>query len=93
MAALQESVEKARSSRGEDADVHELPTKKAAAKEAAKKQSATKTAQTAKAATKKAAAKKTSGRGSRSACPRARRTGLRLYADLQQASTQVGSRG
>ncbi|MCX4706736.1 hypothetical protein [Streptomyces sp. NBC_01373] len=57
------------------------------------KQSATKTAQTAQAATKKTPAKKTSARGSRSACPRARRTGLRLYADLQQASTQVGSRG
>ncbi|KJK35133.1 DNA repair protein [Streptomyces variegatus] len=41
MAALQESVQKARVSRGEDADVHEMPKKKAAAKQTpAKKQPA-----------------------------------------------------
>ncbi|MCZ4603523.1 Ku protein [Streptomyces sp. Lzd4kr] len=59
MAALQESVAKAKASRGEDADVHEMPKKKTA-----KKQPANKTA------TKKTAAKKTakaSGRRSRSA--------------------------
>lgn len=44
MAALTESVRKARASRGEDADVHEMPKKKAAAKKAAKKQPAKKTA-------------------------------------------------
>ncbi|MFE9446098.1 hypothetical protein ACFYO2_46010 [Streptomyces sp. NPDC006602] len=43
MAALNESVEKAKASRGEDADVHEMP-KKTAAKKAAKKQPAKKTA-------------------------------------------------
>ncbi|MEW2810935.1 Ku protein [Streptomyces massasporeus] len=59
MAALSESVEKARASRGEDADVHELP-KKTAKKQPAKKATAKKT-------TKKAAAKKTSGRRPRSA--------------------------
>lgn len=56
MAALTESVEKARASRGEDADVHEMPKKKAAKKQPAKKTAA-----------KKAAAKKTSGRRPRSA--------------------------
>jgi DNA end-binding protein Ku len=41
MAALQESVQKARVSRGEDADVHEMPKEKAAAKQTpAKKQPA-----------------------------------------------------
>ncbi|MEU4490179.1 hypothetical protein AB0H94_35810 [Streptomyces purpurascens] len=50
MAALNESVQKARASRGEDADVHELPKRKAAKKQLAKK------------TTKKSAAKKTSGR-------------------------------
>ncbi|MEU2269586.1 hypothetical protein ABZ568_24935 [Streptomyces olindensis] len=59
MAALNESVQQARASRGEDADVHELP------KKTAKKQPAKKT--TAKKTTKKAAAKKTSGRRPRSA--------------------------
>jgi DNA end-binding protein Ku len=59
MAALTESVQKARASRGEDADIHELP------KKAAKKQPAKKTA--AKKTTKKAAVKKTSGRRPRSA--------------------------
>ncbi|MEU9271775.1 Ku protein [Streptomyces sp. NPDC048251] len=53
MAALEESVSKAKASRGEDADIHELPKKKTAAakKATAKKQPA-----------KKAAAKKTSAR-------------------------------
>ncbi|MER7569665.1 hypothetical protein ABTZ93_43385 [Streptomyces sp. NPDC097941] len=55
MAALNQSVEKARASRGEDADVHELP-KKTAAKKTAKKQPA-----------KKTAGKKTAARRSRSA--------------------------
>jgi DNA end-binding protein Ku len=58
MAALSESVQKARASRGEDAEVHELP-KKTAKKQPAKKATAKKT-------TKKAAAKKTSGRRPRS---------------------------
>lgn len=56
MAALNESVQQARASRGEDADVHEMPKKPAAKKQPAKK-----------AATKKTAAKKTSGRRPRSA--------------------------
>jgi DNA end-binding protein Ku len=44
MAALQESVSKARASRGEDADVHEMPkTKKTTASKTAKKQPAKKT--------------------------------------------------
>jgi DNA end-binding protein Ku len=55
MAALSESVQKARASRGEDADVHELP-KRAAKKQPAKKATA-----------KKTTAKKTSGRRPRSA--------------------------
>jgi DNA end-binding protein Ku len=55
MAALQESVQKARVSRGEDADVHEMP------KKTAKKQPAKKTA------AKKATEKKASGRRPRSA--------------------------
>ncbi|WP_406410265.1 Ku protein [Streptomyces sp. NBC_01614] len=58
MAALNESVAKAKAARGEDpADVHEMPKKKATAK----KQPAKKTA------AKKATAKKTSARRSRSA--------------------------
>jgi len=54
MAALNESVQKAKAARGEDADVHELPKpkKKAAAKETAAK----------KAPAKKPAAKKTGAR-------------------------------
>ncbi|WP_314223544.1 non-homologous end joining protein Ku [Streptomyces zaehneri] len=59
MAALEESVSKAKASRGEDADVHELPKPKkktAAKKTAARKQP-----------TKKSAAKKTSARRPRSA--------------------------
>jgi DNA end-binding protein Ku len=55
MSALQESVAKAKASRGEDAEVHELPKSKAA-KKAAKKQPA-----------KKTTAKKPSGRRPRSA--------------------------
>ncbi|WP_435850416.1 hypothetical protein [Streptomyces massasporeus] len=60
MAALEESVQKARVSRGEDADVHELPKKKTAKKQPAKKTAAKKT-------TRKAATKKSSGRRPRSA--------------------------
>ncbi len=60
MAALQESVQKAKASRGEDAEVHELP-KKTTAKKTAKKQPTKKTA------AKKTAAKKTTGRRPRSA--------------------------
>jgi DNA end-binding protein Ku len=59
MAALNESVQQARASRGEDADVHELPKKKTAKKQPAKKTTTQKTT--------KAAAKKTSGRRPRSA--------------------------
>ncbi|WP_442813761.1 hypothetical protein [Streptomyces sp. NBC_01558] len=44
MAALQESVAKAKASRGEDATVHEMPKKKAAANKTAKKAPAKKTA-------------------------------------------------
>ncbi|MEU0174096.1 Ku protein [Streptomyces massasporeus] len=55
MAALNESVQKARADRGEDADVHEMPKKKTAKKQPAKK------------TTKRAAAKKTAGRRPRSA--------------------------
>ncbi|MFD3620645.1 hypothetical protein ACFWWT_36515 [Streptomyces sp. NPDC058676] len=63
MAALTESVQQAKASRGEETDaaVHELPKKDATAK----KQPAKKTA--AKKSTKKATAKKTSGRRPRSA--------------------------
>ncbi|CAM5644250.1 putative DNA repair protein [Streptomyces afghaniensis 772] len=43
MAALTESVQKARASRGEDADVHEMPKKKAAKMQPAKKATAKKT--------------------------------------------------
>ncbi|MGW1562877.1 non-homologous end joining protein Ku [Streptomyces sp. NPDC002144] len=55
MAALTESVQKAKASRGEDAEVHDLP-KKATAKKTAKKRPA-----------KKTAGKKTAGRKPRSA--------------------------
>ncbi|MEU3984504.1 Ku protein [Streptomyces sp. NPDC026672] len=68
MAALQESVSKARSSRGEngdDADVHELPRKKTAKKQPARKTTAKKT--TTKTAAKKAAAKKTTAKRPRRA--------------------------
>ncbi|WP_369274539.1 Ku protein [Streptomyces sp. R11] len=44
MSALQESVQKAKASRGEDAEVHEMPKKKAAKKQPAKKAAAKKTA-------------------------------------------------
>ncbi|MFB7509349.1 MULTISPECIES: hypothetical protein [Streptomyces] len=56
MAALNESVQQAKASRGEHADVHELPGRKAAAKKMTKKQPA-----------KKTTAKKTTGRRPRSA--------------------------
>ncbi|MGW6275641.1 MULTISPECIES: non-homologous end joining protein Ku [unclassified Streptomyces] len=59
MAALQESVQKAQSARGEsgkDATVHEMPKKKAAAKKTAKKTTAAKTS-----AAKKTVGKKTTG--------------------------------
>jgi DNA end-binding protein Ku len=55
MAALNESVQKARADRGEDADVHEMPKKKTAKKQPAKK------------TTEKKTAKKTTSRRSRSA--------------------------
>ncbi|MFE9774770.1 Ku protein [Streptomyces sp. NPDC005931] len=55
MAALQESVQRARTSRGEDADVHEMPEpKKTTAKKTAGKTTAARTA-------RKTAAKKTAG--------------------------------
>jgi DNA end-binding protein Ku len=44
MAALQESVAKARTARGEDATVHEIPKKKTAGRKTAKKQPTKKTA-------------------------------------------------
>ncbi|MEU0787476.1 Ku protein [Streptomyces sp. NPDC006173] len=59
MAALQESVSKAKASRGEDATVHEMPKKKAAAKKTAKKASARKTTAKNTTSSKKTAAKKT----------------------------------
>jgi DNA end-binding protein Ku len=49
MAALQESVSKVKASRGEDADVHDMPTK-AAKKQPAKKTAAKKTARKSKSA-------------------------------------------
>ena len=55
MAALNESVQQAKASRGEDADVHQLPKKKTAKKQPAKKTAAKKTT------------KKTAARRSRSA--------------------------
>lgn len=57
MAALQESVQKAKASRGEDADVHELPKKKPATKKSAAR----------KTTAKKTTAKKTARRPRRSA--------------------------
>ncbi|WP_327411314.1 Ku protein (plasmid) [Streptomyces sp. NBC_01281] len=59
MAALQESVAKAKASRGEDATVHEMPKKKTAAKKTAKKTSAKKTAAKKATGSKKSATKKT----------------------------------
>jgi DNA end-binding protein Ku len=56
MAALTESVQQARASCGENADVHEMPAKKTAKKQSAKKTTA-----------KKTTAKKTAARRSRSA--------------------------
>ncbi|MEU5323476.1 Ku protein [Streptomyces sp. NPDC021056] len=52
MAALQQSVQKAQASRGEDADVHQLPKKKAAAKKTASKKTAAKKAPAKEAARK-----------------------------------------
>ncbi|KQX77056.1 MULTISPECIES: Ku protein [unclassified Streptomyces] len=60
MAALEESVSKAKASRGEDADVHELPKKTAAKKTTAKKAAGKK-----QPAKKDAAAKKTTGHARR----------------------------
>ena len=51
MAALTESVQRAKASRGEDADIHDMPTKKTAKKQPTKKT-------TAKKATKKTAARR-----------------------------------
>ncbi|MEU3984482.1 hypothetical protein AB0F77_31155 [Streptomyces sp. NPDC026672] len=68
MAALQESVSKARSSRGENgggADVHELSRKKTAKKQPACKTAAKKS--TTKTAAKKATTKKTAARRPRRA--------------------------
>ncbi|WTN37530.1 hypothetical protein OHB00_01375 [Streptomyces sp. NBC_00631] len=66
MAALQESVDKAKASRGEDTDtdaqVHEMPAKKTAAKAPAKKAAAKKSTTAKKAAGKKTTGKKASGR-------------------------------
>ncbi|WP_405542700.1 Ku protein [Streptomyces phaeochromogenes] len=59
MTALRESVAKAKTSRGEDATVHEMPTKKTASKKAAQKARARKAAAK-KTTTKKTAAKKAS---------------------------------
>ncbi|MEH0557395.1 non-homologous end joining protein Ku [Streptomyces sp. B21-101] len=59
MAALEESVSKAKASRGEDADIHELPK--------AKKKTASKRAAAKKQPAKTSAAKKTSARRPRSA--------------------------
>lgn len=75
MAALNESVAKARASRGEqDATVHDMPAPAAAAKKrTAKKTTAAGTAK--KTAAKKAAAKKTSARKQPAGSPAARRHG------------------
>ncbi|MGY5049884.1 hypothetical protein ACWDE0_30400 [Streptomyces sp. 900105755] len=67
MAALQESVEKAKASRGEDTDteaqVHEMPAKKkATAKTSAKETTAKKSTTAKKTAGKKTTAKKTAAR-------------------------------
>ncbi|MEV6757559.1 Ku protein [Streptomyces sp. NPDC051214] len=65
MAALQESVQKAQSSRGEtgkDATVHEMPKKKTAAAKKATKKTAAKTSAAKSSATKTSAAKKTAGK-------------------------------
>ncbi|MDI9832558.1 hypothetical protein [Streptomyces sp. KAU_LT] len=62
MAALAESVSKAKASRGEGADVHELPWKKTAAKKQASAKAAAR-----KQPAKKTASRKTAGRWPRSA--------------------------
>ncbi|WP_369043458.1 Ku protein [Streptomyces sp. Midd1] len=66
MAALKESVAKARESRGEDATVHEMPTK-ATAKKAPAKKTAAKKQPAKKAAAKKTTAKKAPARKRKSA--------------------------
>ncbi|CAM5272443.1 Ku protein [Streptomyces pilosus] len=53
MAALQESVQKVKASRGEDAEVHDLPKTRKASKTTAKKQSAARTGSAAKASGRK----------------------------------------
>ncbi|MET7736527.1 hypothetical protein ABZT02_34990 [Streptomyces sp. NPDC005402] len=60
MAALTESVQQAKASRGEDADANEMPKKKTAKKQPAKKTTAKKT-------TAKKTMTKTAARRSRSA--------------------------
>ncbi|MET0525284.1 MAG: hypothetical protein ABWZ91_10800 [Nocardioides sp.] len=60
LAALQRSVDAAKTARGEDADEKPKPTKKAAAKKSATKKAAAKKSTTKKAAAKKTARKKAS---------------------------------
>ncbi|MER6205971.1 Ku protein [Streptomyces sp. NPDC001642] len=67
MAALKESVAKAQASRGEDATVHEMPKKTAAAKKTAKKAPAKKTTAKKTTAKKTTSSKKTSAPKKRSA--------------------------
>ncbi|MFF7987211.1 hypothetical protein ACFZDK_50455 [Streptomyces sp. NPDC007901] len=66
MAALQESVDKAKASRGEDtgtdAQVHEMPAKKTTAKTSAKKTAAKQSTTAEKTVGKKATAKKAAAR-------------------------------
>ncbi|WP_455355773.1 non-homologous end joining protein Ku [Streptomyces sp. SYSU K217416] len=59
MAALQQSVQSARASRGEDATVHDMPARKRAAKKAPAKEAGAQQAPARKSAAKKTAAKKT----------------------------------
>ncbi|MFJ8803107.1 Ku protein [Streptomyces sp. NPDC102487] len=67
MAALQESVNKAKASRGEDATVHAMPKKKTAAKEAPVKKAAAKKTTSSKKTAAKKTAKKTPAAKKRSA--------------------------
>ncbi|MFD5717165.1 Ku protein [Streptomyces sp. NPDC127036] len=67
MAALQESVNKAKASRGEDATVHEMPKKKTAAKKAPAKKAAAKKTTSSKKTAAKRTAKKTPAANKRSA--------------------------
>ncbi|MEU0949676.1 hypothetical protein ABZ379_44500 [Streptomyces canus] len=64
MAALNESVQQAKASRGEDAAVHEMPKKKTAQKKTAKKKTPKK--QSAKKLVAKRTTMKTAARRSRS---------------------------